>query len=163
MRVGRGDGSTDDADVCGLRTGHHTRPEVKSMCVHVGLAAWKACVCVHVGSRETLNSHKTPLNYATCGPPHQADHHTHAGGAVWLVRYHRPSRMHRVSMTFTRRLCLLLHWGIFVGLHVCTSPGRDTGDMGRARGHLHRTLQPLMTILGRWCLPGDVMCVCWCV
>jgi hypothetical protein len=26
------------------------------------------------------------------------------------------------------------------GLHVCTSPGRDTGDMGRARGQLHRTL-----------------------
>jgi hypothetical protein len=32
------------------------------------------------------------------------------------------------------------------GLHVCTSPGRDTGDMGRARGHLHRPLQPLMTL-----------------
>jgi hypothetical protein len=34
MRVGRGDGSTDDADVCGLRTVRHTRPEVESMCVH---------------------------------------------------------------------------------------------------------------------------------
>jgi hypothetical protein len=34
------------------------------------------------------------------------------------------------------------------GLHVCTSPGRDTGDMGRARGHLDRTLQPFKTILG---------------
>jgi hypothetical protein len=33
------------------------------------------------------------------------------------------------------------------GLQVCTSPGRDTGDMGRARGHLHRTLQPLMTMV----------------
>jgi hypothetical protein len=32
------------------------------------------------------------------------------------------------------------------GLHVCTSPGRDTGDMGRARGHLHRTLKPFKTI-----------------
>jgi hypothetical protein len=39
MRVGRGDGSTDDADVCGLRTVRHTRPEVKSMCVHEGMAA----------------------------------------------------------------------------------------------------------------------------
>jgi hypothetical protein len=35
MRVGRGHGSTDDADVCGLRTVRHTRPEVESMCVHV--------------------------------------------------------------------------------------------------------------------------------
>jgi hypothetical protein len=34
MRVGRGDGSTDDADVCGLRTVRHTRPEVESMFVH---------------------------------------------------------------------------------------------------------------------------------
>jgi hypothetical protein len=34
MRVGRGDGSTDDADVCGLKTVRHTRPEVASMCVH---------------------------------------------------------------------------------------------------------------------------------
>jgi hypothetical protein len=32
------------------------------------------------------------------------------------------------------------------GLHVCTSPGRDTGDMGRARGHPHRPLQPFMTV-----------------
>jgi hypothetical protein len=31
------------------------------------------------------------------------------------------------------------------GLHVCTSPGRDTGDMGRARGQLYRPLQPLRT------------------
>jgi hypothetical protein len=47
------------------------------------------------------------------------------------------------------------------GLHVCTSPGRDTGDMGRARGHPHRTLQPLMTIaFAGWSLPGDVICVC---
>jgi hypothetical protein len=36
MRVGRGDGSTDDADVCGLRTVRHRRPEVESMC----LQAW---------------------------------------------------------------------------------------------------------------------------
>jgi hypothetical protein len=35
MRVGRGDGSTDDADVCGLRTVRHTRPEVESMCVRI--------------------------------------------------------------------------------------------------------------------------------
>jgi hypothetical protein len=34
MRVGRGDGGTDDADVCGLRTVRHTRPEVTSMCTH---------------------------------------------------------------------------------------------------------------------------------
>jgi hypothetical protein len=34
MRVGRGDGSTDDADVSGLRTVRHTRPEAESMCVH---------------------------------------------------------------------------------------------------------------------------------
>jgi hypothetical protein len=34
------------------------------------------------------------------------------------------------------------------GLHLCTSPGRGTGDMGRARGHPHRTLQPLMTMDG---------------
>jgi hypothetical protein len=34
MRVGRGDGSTEDSDVCGLRTVHHTRPEVESMCGH---------------------------------------------------------------------------------------------------------------------------------
>jgi hypothetical protein len=50
------------------------------------------------------------------------------------------------------------------GLHVCTSPGRDTGDMGRARGHPHRPLQPLMTMaLAVFSLPGDVICVCWCV
>jgi hypothetical protein len=35
MRVGRGDGSTDDADVCGLRTVRHTRPEVASMRVYM--------------------------------------------------------------------------------------------------------------------------------
>jgi hypothetical protein len=34
MRVGRGDGSTDDADVCGLRTVRHPKPEVESRCVH---------------------------------------------------------------------------------------------------------------------------------
>jgi hypothetical protein len=34
MRVGRGDGSTDDAGVCGLRTVRHTRPEVESMYVY---------------------------------------------------------------------------------------------------------------------------------
>jgi hypothetical protein len=34
MRVGRGDGSTDDADVCGLRPVPHTRPEAASMCAH---------------------------------------------------------------------------------------------------------------------------------
>jgi hypothetical protein len=39
MRVGRGDGSTDDADVCGLRTVRHTRPAVESMRTHVGMAA----------------------------------------------------------------------------------------------------------------------------
>jgi hypothetical protein len=33
MRVGKGDGSTDDADGCGLRPARHTRPEVESMCV----------------------------------------------------------------------------------------------------------------------------------
>jgi hypothetical protein len=50
------------------------------------------------------------------------------------------------------------------GLHVCTSPGRDTGDMGRARGQLHRTLQPLMTIaLAVFSLPGDVICVLVCL
>jgi hypothetical protein len=38
------------------------------------------------------------------------------------------------------------------GLHVCTSPGRDTDDMGRARGHPHRTLQPLMTLA--WLFTG---------
>jgi hypothetical protein len=35
MRVGRGDGSTDDADVSALRTVRQTRPEVESMCVHM--------------------------------------------------------------------------------------------------------------------------------
>jgi hypothetical protein len=46
------------------------------------------------------------------------------------------------------------------GLHVCTSPGRDTGDMGRARGHPHRTLQPLQIMLiVLSALPGDVLCV----
>jgi hypothetical protein len=34
MRMGRGGGSTDDADLCGLRTVRHTRPEVASMYVH---------------------------------------------------------------------------------------------------------------------------------
>jgi hypothetical protein len=37
MRVERGDGSMDDADVCGLRTVRHTRPEVESMCVHTSV------------------------------------------------------------------------------------------------------------------------------
>jgi hypothetical protein len=49
MRVGRGDGSTDDADVCGLRPVRHTRPEVASKCVCTTwvLAAWEACIqCV---------------------------------------------------------------------------------------------------------------------
>ena len=45
MRVGRGDGSTDDADVCGLRTVRHTRPEVGvDVCTRVGMAAGEACV-----------------------------------------------------------------------------------------------------------------------
>jgi hypothetical protein len=53
------------------------------------------------------------------------------------------------------------------GLHVCTSPGRDTGDMGRARGHPRRTLPPLMTILlsAPLCLVMCCVlaCVCWWV
>jgi hypothetical protein len=48
MRVGRGDGSTDDADVCGLRTVRHTRPEVESMYVHVGYGAGEAWIYVRV-------------------------------------------------------------------------------------------------------------------
>jgi hypothetical protein len=47
------------------------------------------------------------------------------------------------------------------GLHVCTSPDRDTGDMGRARAHPHRPLQPLKDHVGEVnALSGDVMRVC---
>jgi hypothetical protein len=40
MRVGRGDGSTDDADVRGLRTVRHMRPEVVSVCVNMYVWVW---------------------------------------------------------------------------------------------------------------------------
>jgi hypothetical protein len=32
--------------VCGLRTVRQTRPDVKSMCARVDIAAWRACVYI---------------------------------------------------------------------------------------------------------------------
>jgi hypothetical protein len=92
MRVGRGDGSTDDADVCGLRTVRHTRPEVEL--ISVGMWVWllerRMYVCMQ-GLLKPSNRKREP-RYPACGAPHQATI-THAGGAVFLVRYHGPSRM----------------------------------------------------------------------
>jgi hypothetical protein len=47
MRVGRGDGSTDDADVCGLRPVRHTRPEVESMYITWVWLLESHCIYVH--------------------------------------------------------------------------------------------------------------------
>jgi hypothetical protein len=58
---GEGDGSTDDADVCGLRTVCHTRPEVASMCARVGMAACETCKYVRVVVRR-LHSRKAHTN-----------------------------------------------------------------------------------------------------
>jgi hypothetical protein len=44
----RGYGSTDDADVCGLRTVRHTRPEVASVCAHT----WVRMLKRHDGMHE---------------------------------------------------------------------------------------------------------------
>jgi hypothetical protein len=59
MRVGRGDGSTDDADVCGLRTVCHRRPEVESMCVHVSIWLLERHVYTYAWSNKTHASHVT--------------------------------------------------------------------------------------------------------
>jgi hypothetical protein len=88
MRVGRGDGSTDDADVCGLRTMRHTRPEVESMCVYMWVRMLDRGVYMGIRDGLTLKSLQTDA---------RSIHHagrlikrtiTHAGGAVWLARHH---------------------------------------------------------------------------
>jgi hypothetical protein len=52
MRVGRGDGSTDDADACGLRTVRHTRPEVESMRVYMWVWLLEKHVYTYAGAPE---------------------------------------------------------------------------------------------------------------
>jgi hypothetical protein len=49
MRMGRGDGSTDDAGGCGLRTVRHTRPEVESMCAQTWV--WLRDRGMHIRTR----------------------------------------------------------------------------------------------------------------
>jgi hypothetical protein len=98
---------------------------------------------------------------------------THAPAAAWRVRAQAaPSRRlgsgraWRKQGAKTRQEERREVLGRRKGLHVCTSPGRDTGDMGRARGHPHRTLQPSMTVLESRCLVMcwcGCWCVCWCV
>jgi hypothetical protein len=88
MRVGRGDGSTDDAYVCGLRTVRHTRPEVESMCVHRWVWLLERHVYTYTGLVETrLSTNETGnlLNHAGRLIKRTI---THAGGAVCLVSYH---------------------------------------------------------------------------
>jgi hypothetical protein len=86
MRVGRGDRSTDDSDVCRLRTVRHTRPEVESMCVHLGVWVLERREYMYVWYVEHIQtSHEISTICPTCGPPHQANHHT---GAVWLICHH---------------------------------------------------------------------------
>jgi hypothetical protein len=50
MSVGREDGGSDDADVCGLRTVRHTRPEVESMCVHTWESLLERHACTYTCS-----------------------------------------------------------------------------------------------------------------
>jgi hypothetical protein len=63
MRVGRGGGSTDDADVCGLRTVCHTRPEVESMCVHTWVWLLDRHVYTYARAAGNLNSDTDPEIY----------------------------------------------------------------------------------------------------
>jgi hypothetical protein len=65
MRVGRGEGSTDDADVCGLRTVRHTRPESESMCVHTWVWLLERHVYTYALSVERFNHHKRHISYPT--------------------------------------------------------------------------------------------------
>jgi hypothetical protein len=59
MRVGRGDGSTDDADACGLRTVRHTRPEVESMCMHT---CGYGCLYIRTHGRLTKTHGSYPIS-----------------------------------------------------------------------------------------------------
>jgi hypothetical protein len=88
MRVGRGDGRMDDADVCGLRTVRHTRPEVESMCAPTWVWLLERGMYIRTFRGLDLQAQKRH---------HRSIHHagrlikraiTHAGGAVWLVCYH---------------------------------------------------------------------------
>jgi hypothetical protein len=88
MHVGRGDGSTDDADVCGISTVRRTRPEVESMRVYIcGYGCWRGMyICTH-------RLWKASIPHSDARSIHHAGRFikrtiTHAGGAVWLVRYH---------------------------------------------------------------------------
>jgi hypothetical protein len=70
MRVGRGDGSTDDADVFVASGQCATRGPKWSRCVHAcGYGCW-----VGVNIRHAI--------YPPCGPPHQANHHTCGRGCL---------------------------------------------------------------------------------
>jgi hypothetical protein len=88
MRVGRRDGSTDDADACILRTVRHRRPEVESMCVHVWVWLLERLVDRYVRAlekRPSTKRHTRALQHAGRLIKRTI---THAGGAVCLVRYH---------------------------------------------------------------------------
>jgi hypothetical protein len=83
MRVGRGDGNTDDADACGLRTVRHMRPEVESMCVHKWTWAVKRHKYTYAGPYQNPQAlEKDTTIYPPCGPPHQANHHTCGRGCL---------------------------------------------------------------------------------
>jgi hypothetical protein len=87
MRVGKGGGSTGDADVCGLRTVRHTRPEVESMCVHVLVWLFERHVYSYARSVEALHLQERTRSIHYAGRLIKRTI-THAGGAVCLVRYH---------------------------------------------------------------------------
>jgi hypothetical protein len=76
MRVGRGDGSTDDADVCGLRTVRHTRPEVESTCIP---CRYRCLRGMHIRTRD-LEKRQSPR-------------HTIDVSTIWAASSSEPSRM----------------------------------------------------------------------
>jgi hypothetical protein len=105
MRVGRGDGSTDDADVCGLRTARHTRPEVESRFMYTWVWLLERHVYTHACSRENPKTTYTrSIQYTGClikGLSHTC------GRSCLLVRYHGPSRMQVTIGALMRRFSLI--------------------------------------------------------
>jgi hypothetical protein len=59
---------------------HEARSGV-DVCTRVGIAALEACVFIHV-TLETTMLPKRPTIYPSCGPPHQANHHTCGRGCL---------------------------------------------------------------------------------
>jgi hypothetical protein len=106
MRVGRRDGSTDDADVCGLRTVRHTRPEVESTCVH---ACGYGCLRgMNIWTRG-VEKHPIPKALATMRAASPSEpSHMREGLSGWYLSLDPPVCAEGL-VVLMRRLWWLLH------------------------------------------------------